>query len=83
VPDEFFDTLRLRVSRAGAIHRYLGKQYRLKINLGEKQGVALRGGYLQVHVKECFDELVKQALDAWFGRLAQEQFNRRLTHWSE
>ena len=67
----------------GATHRYLGRQYRLKISLGKEPSVALRGGYLEVEVAERSEELVKQALNAWFRRLAQEQFHKRLSLWSE
>ncbi len=67
----------------GATHRYLGRQYRLNISLADEPRVTLRGGYLQVHVKKKSDEQVKAALDVWFRRLAQEQFNKRLSQWSQ
>ena len=67
----------------GATHRYLGRQYRLSISLADEARVTLRGGYLQVHVTEKSDERVKAALDVWFRRLAQEQFNKRLSQWSQ
>lgn len=67
----------------GATHRYLGRQYRLKISRSDESKVILRGGYLQVHVTGKSDEQVKAALDAWFRRLAQEQFQKRLQSWSD
>ncbi len=67
----------------GATHRYLGRQYRLKINVGESLGVTLRGGYLNVQVRERSDEQVKDALDGWFRRLAHEQFQKRIARWTD
>lgn len=67
----------------GATHRYLGRQYRLKIQLGRESKVLLRGAYLHVQVTERSDERVKDALEHWFRRLALEQFTKRLSRWSE
>ena len=67
----------------GATHRYLGKQYRLKIGQGEASNVLLKGGYLQVTVPEVTPEAIKKALAAWFRRRATEQFQKRIACWSE
>lgn len=67
----------------GATHRYLGRQYRLKVEVREMRGVAMRGGYLCVRVSEAVDHEVKTALEAWFRQRAGEQFAKRLQHWVE
>ncbi len=67
----------------GATHRYLGRQYRLKVTVGEPSGVSMRGGYLYVTVREGVDAQVKTALEGWFRQRASEQFAGRLQHWVE
>jgi predicted metal-dependent hydrolase len=65
----------------GATHRYLGRQYRLKLTMGEIAQVALRGAYLHVTTSKGGETEVKDALEAWYRRHAQEQFERRLAPW--
>lgn len=67
----------------GATHRYLGKQYRLKISQSDGVRVALRGGYIHVELIEISDEAVKKALSSWFRRLASDQFSKRIQKWAE
>jgi predicted metal-dependent hydrolase len=67
----------------GATHRYLGRQYRLKVERGEKTGVALRGGYFQVTVCGHGEAAVREALEAWLRQRAGEQFAKRLQGWCE
>ena len=66
----------------GATHRYLGRQYRLKIEVGEKaEGVTLRGGYFHIRLSTVTDQTVKAALDVWYRQHAREQFERRVHPW--
>ena len=67
----------------GATHRYLGRQYRLKILSGKVTLVLLKGAYLHVQVPEPTAEQVKEALEAWYRRRAKEQFEKRLNAWEE
>lgn len=67
----------------GATHRYLGRQYRLKLTIGSEPKVLLRGAYFQVWVPEKSEAFVRKVLDTWFRRRAQEQFAKRLRGWSE
>ncbi len=67
----------------GATHRYLGRQYRLKISQGEEVRVALRGAYIHLQVPQMTDAAVQKALAAWYRRLASEQFKKRLANWAE
>jgi len=68
---------------SGATHRYLGRQYRLKVIAGPEPAVALRGAFLHVTVPEKTETTVSEALRQWYRRRAQEQFTRRLTRWEE
>lgn len=67
----------------GATHRYLGRQYRLKIVKGEVQEVSLRGAFFQIVTPKTDQNAVKQALEAWYRRQARLQFERRLALWAE
>jgi predicted metal-dependent hydrolase len=67
----------------GATHRYLGRQYRLKLHEGESSKVALQGAYFHITTPTAEADAVKQALDAWYRKRALEQFTKRLQSWSE
>ena len=66
---------------SGATHRYLGRQYRLKITEGDRSEVILRGAYLHVTTTKGCEDGVKQALSDWYRRQAAQQFQRRLAAW--
>ncbi|MDZ4288446.1 MAG: SprT family zinc-dependent metalloprotease [Prosthecobacter sp.] len=67
----------------GATHRYLGRQYRLKITKGMPATVTLRGAYLHVRTLEPSETAIGQALQVWYRRHAQEQFGKRVSAWTE
>ncbi len=67
----------------GATHRYMGRQYRLKLSIGKETRVALRGPCIHVEAPELSDAAVKKALNIWFRRLAEAQFRKRLARWRE
>ena len=67
----------------GATHRYLGRQYRLKISKTALSSVSLKGGYLHVSIPHKSDDAVKNALNAWYRIKAREQFQKRLISWEE
>ncbi len=67
----------------GATHRYLGRQYRLKISQSNEASVSLRGAYLHVSVTQKSDDAVKKALHAWYRAKAREQFQKRIVRWEE
>ncbi|MBL9153302.1 MAG: M48 family metallopeptidase [Verrucomicrobiales bacterium] len=67
----------------GATHRYLGRQYRLKVRVGERAGVLLKGGYLEVVVPTRDEAAVKEALERWYRGRARHQFETRLAGWSD
>lgn len=66
----------------GATHRYLGRQYRLKLHKGESPRVVLQGAYFHIATPSLKAEAVQQALEAWYRKRAQEQFGKRLLAWS-
>jgi predicted metal-dependent hydrolase len=66
---------------SGASHRYLGRQYRLKVQRGQPSSVRLIGGYLHVTTPTGQSQEVKTALNAWLRGKAVEQFTHRLAKW--
>lgn len=65
----------------GATHRYLGRQYRLKIAKGQLPSVHLKGAYFHVVTPTGDPDDVRQQLDEWFREKAKQQFHRRLDSW--
>lgn len=63
---------------AGATHRYLGRQYRLKVTVGEEQSVKLKGAYLCIVSRTGSDKSVAALLAGWMRDRAENQFSRRL-----
>ena len=64
---------------SGATHRYLGRQYRLRIadvSRRADESVRLRGGHF--HVTASSLERVEPLLDCWYRAHARETFRRRL-----
>ncbi len=68
---------------AGATHRYLGRQYRLKVTTGTPAKVTLRGAWLIVQVAHRTEDRVRNALNGWCRQRAEEQFARRVAVWAE
>jgi predicted metal-dependent hydrolase len=66
----------------GATHRYLGRQYRLKITKGQETGVLLKGAYFQVTTNTGTEEEVRKSMEQWFRQKASEQFSKRIEAWS-
>lgn len=61
---------------AGETHRYLGRQYRLRVRTGEP-GVRLVGGYFEVSVRARTPDQVEAAMDHWYREHAKSLFARR------
>ena len=67
---------------SGETHRYLGRQYRLKIkqiSQGDTESVKLKGGYfvIQTSKKENKNH-IKAQLNAWYREKARIKFDERL-----
>lgn len=63
----------------GETHRYLGRQYRLKITEGSEGVVKLRGRYLAVETPETGNTAkTRKLVEDWYRVLARATFERRL-----
>jgi hypothetical protein len=61
----------------GETHLYLGKQYRLKIIVDDKESVKLNSGRLEVTVKDKEDKpKIKRLLQSWYKSKAEIHFNK-------
>lgn len=67
----------------GATHRYLGRQYRLKISRSKVKEVSLRGAFFHISTPNTGENEVKGALEAWYRRQSRLQFERRLYAWAD
>lgn len=64
---------------SGETHRYLGRQYRLKITESSDEKVKLKSGYFYIDTKNKNDaENIKKILDAWYLEHAKIKFKQRL-----
>ena len=62
----------------GETHRYLGRQYRLKLRKAEPAGVKLQGGYFVVSVADTKDALLIQSLmEGWYQERAEAMLPAR------
>ncbi len=66
---------------SGATHRYLGRQYRLKISHGKIASVRLRGGFFEIVTPNESGQAVKELLTRWFRERAKDLFTRRMEAW--
>jgi predicted metal-dependent hydrolase len=69
----------MRRYRSGETHRYLGKQYRLKIVSGRTTKVNLKSGFIEVHLtndKKTND--AKNNLVAWYHQRADIRFRQEM-----
>lgn len=64
---------------SGETHRYLGRQYRLKVEEGQPEGVRLTRGRLSIVTAERGDATrVRHLLDEWYMAQARRVFAERL-----
>lgn len=66
---------------SGETHRYLGRQYRLKVSVQPRSEIKLLGRFLCVSTKTKRRKNVRAMLERWFRHRAKEQFERRLERW--
>ncbi|MFL9825125.1 M48 family metallopeptidase [Rhodoplanes sp. SY1] len=71
----------------GETHLYLGRQYRLKVESGDEEGVRLKGGYFRITVAGTpSPERVRVLLEAWYRERAdcklQERFEAIVARFS-
>ena len=66
--------------QSGETHRYLGRQYRLRIVPKETTGVSIQRGFIEIHQPSSKDSATaRKQLDAWFRHQAERRFRRELT----
>lgn len=65
----------------GATHRYLGRQYRIKIVRGPVARVSLRGGFLVITTPQDDEGSARALIEAWYREKAQAQFMERVSKW--
>ena len=56
----------------GESHLYLGRKYRLKIEVAERDGVSLKNGYFRIATISDRPDHIKRLMDAWYRRRAEE-----------
>ncbi len=77
--DQFHPLQPPREYVSGETHYYLGRQYRLKIRLGEKRRVRLVGKFFEVELPEPMDSSsAKKVMRDWYRKHASEMFNRKV-----
>ena len=61
---------------SGETHRYLGRQYRLKVIESQETEVKMTGGYIKVFIKDTKDfTQVKKLVDKWYRIRAEKIFS--------
>lgn len=64
---------------AGETHKYLGRQYRLRVEPGESQRVRMVRGFILVSGVDFADATtIKNLVSGWYRERAEVQFRRRL-----
>lgn len=68
-----------RVYVSGETHRYLGRQYRLKVIADRHEAVKLLRGFLYTWTPDKYDAArVQHLVDGWYHRQAERVFHERL-----
>ena len=72
---------------SGETFMYAGKQYRLRVIVGNESGAALDHGRLVVRVEGVLEyglaDAVRAQLVAWYEARAEERLRALVSHWSE
>lgn len=78
---KYFEQFRPRTPErrfvGGETHLYLGRQYRLKIEMGEQDRVSLRSGFFFLTLKAPTSENAKAALTSWYRERARTKLSER------
>lgn len=66
---------------SGATHRYLGRQYRLKVRKATELSVKLTGAFFQIRSPDTSEPAIKALMDEWMREKARDQFDKRIQIW--
>lgn len=66
---------------SGATHRYLGRQYRLKVSESPNESVKLKGGYFLIEARDINEEHIQQLFEQWLREHAAIQFTKHIEKW--
>lgn len=76
-----FDPRTPRYYIGGESHLYLGRHYKLKIQIGDRNEVRLNNGQISVTCKNHNSpRLVKRLMDSWYFNQAREKFIESFNH---
>lgn len=65
---------------SGETHRYMGRQYRLKVAIGEKPSVKLKGAFFHVLVPDKANvDAIREVMESWYRDHARPVFEQRLS----
>lgn len=77
--EQFHPKSPARQYESGETHLYLGRQYRLKVCLDEKNGVKLSGRFLWIQTNRPKDKKnIQNLVESWFTEKAHDKFKERL-----
>jgi predicted metal-dependent hydrolase len=77
--DQYMPRTPERLFFPGETHLYLGRQYRLKVELNLQQDVKLKRGFIVVHShKPKRSEVTKELVEGWYRERAHVKFTERL-----
>lgn len=77
--DQYIPRTPERLFVPGETHLYLGRQYRLKVELHLQQRVKLKRGFIVVHShKPKRNDVTKELVEAWYRERAHAKFTERL-----
>lgn len=77
--DQYMPRTPERLFIPGETHLYLGRQYRLKVELHLQQQVKLKRGYIVVHShKPKRSDVTKELVEGWYRERAHAKFAERL-----
>jgi len=76
---KYFDslppTIKERQFISGETHKYLGKQYRLKVIKSDEKRTRMFGGYIRISLSDTGDKKqVKTLLNSWYKKQALKRF---------
>ncbi len=78
---DFFESFLPRTPKrkyiSGETHKYLGKQYRLKVIQANSNSVKMKAGYIRVRSRDMNSNSVKNLLSDWYYRHSKDKLTER------